>query len=152
MIPSSFAVFATFVGPTIFVSCAKTVLSETEIAFVMSIGPSDSPSKLWTYQYLLPRKIETGPDLSVVSGEIPCFSAVASTNGLNEEPGCRSPCTARLNWLSWKLLPPYIASTAPVRGSSATSAACGPFGSGSHLWIAVRASFCSSRLIVVSTR
>ena len=149
MIPSCVAVRATFVGPTTFVSCAKTVLSETAIAFVTSIGPSDSPSKLWTYQYLLPRKIETGPDLKTVCGEIPCFSAVASTNGLNDEPGCRSPCTARLNWLAWKLLPPYMASTAPVVGLSATSAACGPFGSGSHLWIAVRASFCSSRLIVV---
>src|SRR2546425_275450 len=37
---------------------------------------------------------------------MPSFSAVASTNGLKEEPGCRSPCTARLNWLWWKLRPP----------------------------------------------
>ena len=73
-----------------------------------------------------PRKIDTGFDVNVVCGEIPCFSAVASTNGLNDEPGCRSPCTARLNWLAWKLRPPTIASTAPLRGLIATSAACGP--------------------------
>ena len=107
---------------------------------------------MWTYQYLLPRKIDTGFDVNVDSGEMPSFSAVASTNGLNDEPGWRSPCTARLNWLAWKLRPPYIASTAPFDGLSATSAACGPSGLGSHLSIAARASFCSRRLIVVCTR
>ena len=45
--------------------------------------------------------IVTGFDTSVVDGEIPLFSAAASTNGLNAEPGCRSPCVARLNWLLW---------------------------------------------------
>ena len=34
-----------------------------------------------------------------VCGDTPSFRAVASTKGLKEEPGCRSPCTARLNWL-----------------------------------------------------
>ena len=75
---------------------------------------------------MLPRKIEIGLDVNVLSGEMPSLSAVASTNGLKEEPGWRSPCTARLNWLSWKLRPPYITSTAPVEGLIATSAACGP--------------------------
>ncbi len=83
---------------------------------------------------------------------MPSFSAVASTNGLNDDPGWRSPCTARLNWLVWKLRPPYIASTAPVEGLIATSAACGPVVLGSHLSTAARASFCSLRSIVVSTR
>ena len=69
-----------------------------------------------------------GSDTNVVCGEIPSWSAAASTNGLNDEPGCRSPWTARLNWLSRKLRPPYMASTRPSRGSIATSAADGmPF-------------------------
>jgi len=42
-------------------------------------------------------KIETGFDGKVVTGEMPCFRAVASTKGLKEDPGCRSPWTARLN-------------------------------------------------------
>ena len=82
-----------------------------------------------------------GLDVKTLSGEMPSFSAVASTNGLKAEPGCRSPWTARLNWLSWKLRPPYIVSTAPFDGLIATSAACGPSGLGSHLSIAARASF-----------
>src|SRR6266487_1370442 len=61
-------------------------------------------------------KMRTGFDGKIVTGEMPCFSAVASTNGLNEEPGCRSPCTARLNWLCRKLSPPYMARISPVRG------------------------------------
>ena len=44
-------------------------------------------------------EIDTGFDSNRVDGEIPCSSAVASTNGLNDEPGWRSPWTARLNWL-----------------------------------------------------
>ena len=39
MIPSCVAVAATFAGPTTFVSCAKTELSEYAIAFVRSIVP-----------------------------------------------------------------------------------------------------------------
>ena len=128
------------------------MLSETAIAFVRSMVPRFSPSKLCTGQYLFPRKIETGPEVNVVAGEMPSFSAVARTNGLNDEPGWRTPCTARLNWLWWKLWPPTIASTAPVRASSVTSAACGPFGSGSHFCTAAAASRCSRMSIVVRTR
>ena len=62
-------------------------------------------------------------------GAIPLRSAAASTIGLKDDPGCRSACVARLNWLRWKFVPPNIAFTAPVRGSIATSAAAGPFGS-----------------------
>jgi hypothetical protein len=36
-------------------------------------------------------------EVHVEPGEMPCRSASASTNGLNEEPGCRWPCVARLN-------------------------------------------------------
>ena len=96
-------------------------------------------------------KMLTGFEGKVVAGEIPSFNAVASTKGLNEEPGCRSPWTARLNWLWRKLSPPYIARISPVRGRTAASAADGPFGSFSTLWIAWRASFCSRRSIVVWT-
>jgi hypothetical protein len=36
-------------------------------------------------------------ELHVEAGETPSRSAVASTNGLNAEPGWRWPCVARLN-------------------------------------------------------
>src|SRR3954453_8591903 len=111
------------------------------------MGPRYSPSKLFTFQYLLPRKIDVGLETNVVAGETPSFSAVASTNGLNDEPGWRSPCTARLNWLVWELRPPEIATTPPFMGLIATSAACGPVVLGSHLSIASRASFCRPRSI-----
>ena len=42
--PSSCAVRATLDGPTTFVSCANTELSDAEIAFTRSIGPRYSPS------------------------------------------------------------------------------------------------------------
>src|SRR5438128_166155 len=72
-----------------------------------------------------PSEIATGCETKTVSGDTPSASAVASTNGLKEEPGCRSPWTARLNWLSRKFRPPTIARTRPSRGSIATSAAVG---------------------------
>ena len=80
--------------------------------------------------------MSTGFESNVVAGEIPCRNAVARTIGLNDEPGCRSACVARLNWLSRKFDPPTIARTAPVRGSIATSAADGPPGVLSTLSIA----------------
>ena len=45
--------------------------------------------------------IVTGFEVSSVEGAIPFRSAAASTNGLKAEPGWRSPCVARLNWLLW---------------------------------------------------
>ena len=45
--------------------------------------------------------IVTGCESNVVDGAIPSRSAAASTNGLKAEPGWRSPCVARLNWLAW---------------------------------------------------
>ena len=85
------AIAGILLGPTTFVSCANTELSDAAVAFTRSIGPRYSPSKLCTFQYLLPRKIETGFDTNVESGEMPSFNAVASTNGLNDDPGWRSP-------------------------------------------------------------
>src|ERR671932_2608894 len=96
-------------------------------------------------------KIDTGCEGNTVEGEIPSFNAVASTNGLNDEPGWRSPCTARLNWLCRKLSPPYIATISPVRGRIATSAADGPFGSVRTDSIALRALRCRLRSIVLCT-
>src|SRR5436305_3182482 len=96
-------------------------------------------------------KIDTGFDANVVDGEIPWRNAVASTNGLNDEPAWRSPCTARLNWLARKLSPPYMATISPVRGRIATRAADGPFGSVRTDWIAFLASRWSRRSSVVWT-
>ena len=95
--------------------------------------------------------MSTGFESNVVIGEMPCRSAVASTIGLKDEPGCRSAWVARLNWLSRKFEPPTIARTAPVRGSIATSAAAGPPGFLRTLSIALWAVSCSSRSIVLVT-
>ena len=86
-----------------------------------------------------------------VEGAIPCRNALASTIGLKEEPGCRSACVARLNWLRRKFVPPNIAFTPPVRGLIATRAAAGPFDWWSTFWIASRAFSWRSRSIVVVT-
>ena len=72
----------------------------------------------------------------MVSGVMPSRSAAASTKGLKAEPDCRWPWTARLNSLFRKLCPLTIARTRPSRGSTATSAACGPLGLGSHFSMA----------------
>ncbi len=77
--------------------------------------------------------MSSGFDTNVEPGAIPFWSAVASTNGLNADPGCRCACAARLNWLTRKFWPPTIATTRPSRGSIATSAAVGPSGPVSHL-------------------
>ena len=98
-----------------------------------------------------PASISIGFEVRRVDGAIPCRNALASTIGLKDEPGWRSACVARLNWLRWKFVPPNIARTAPVRGSMATSAAAGPFGSSSTFWIASRALSWRSRSIVVVT-
>jgi hypothetical protein len=47
-------------------------------------------------------------------------SAVAYTNGLNDEPGWRIAWVARSNWLWSNEKPPTSASTRPVSGSIAT--------------------------------
>ena len=132
-------------------SCAKTVLSEYAIAFERSIGPRLVCSKFVTLHARPPASITTGWETSSDDGAIPSFSAAASTNGLNAEPGCRSPCVARLNWLAWKLRPPIIATTAPVWTLIETSAAVGPIEGGSTVAIALRASFWRPRSIVVVT-
>ena len=75
--------------------------------------------------------MDDGP-LHRESSEYPCSIAVASVNGLNAEPAWRpeppSP-VARFTFETAKFFPPYIARTAPLRGSIATTAAAGPPGS-----------------------
>ena len=63
-------------------------------------------------------------------GGRPFWMPSAYTIGLNVDPGCRSACTARLNFESSKLRPPTSARTDPVRGSIAMNAPCryGEFG------------------------
>ena len=82
---------------------------------------------------------------------MPLRNAAASTIGLKDDPGWRSACVARLNWLRRKFVPPNIALTAPVRGSIATSAAAGPSGLRATFSIASRAFSWRSRSIVVVT-
>src|ERR1051326_4690528 len=116
-------------------------------------------------------KIDTGREANVVDGAMPSRQAgagtdgrteepapapppppaVGRTNGLNDDPACRSPCTARLNWLSRKLSPPYIATISPVRGRIATSAAAGLSGALRTDSIAFLASRCRWRSSVVWT-
>ena len=146
--PICAAVSATFPGPTMFVSWAKTVLSEYAIAVFRLIGPMLLCSKFVTLQARPPASSTTGWETRIDDGAIPSRSAAARTNGLNAEPGWRSPCVARLNWLARKLRPPIIATTWPVWTSIATSAALGPIDGGSTLSIASRAIFCSPRSIV----
>jgi hypothetical protein len=71
--------------------------------------------------------IEDGPCHRELS-EYPCSIAVTSVNGLNADPACRpeppSP-VARFTFDTAKFFPPYIARTAPSRGSIATTAAAG---------------------------
>ena len=57
------------------------------------------------------------------SGRAPASSAATSTKVLNDEPGWRWPCVARLNLYASKPGPPTMASTAPVRGSMVAVAA-----------------------------
>src|SRR3569833_1096882 len=92
-----------------------------------------------------------GP-LKLMYGEMPWLIAVASVNGLNDEPACRPDCVARLNFI---VRPPgmyvCIALTAPVRGSIATSAAAGTVFSRRMLLIALSAEYCMRGSIVVRT-
>src|SRR5262245_47901475 len=101
VIPIWAAESATFPGPTMFVSWAKTVLSENAIAVFRLIGPMLLCSKFDTLQARPPASSTMGWDTRIDDGAMPSRRAVASTNGLNAEPGCRSPCVARLNWL-WR--------------------------------------------------
>src|SRR5258708_40276687 len=97
--PSLSAVLATSRGPTSAVSCEKTELSEYAIALFRSIGPSASPSKLFTCQSRPSALIVTCLDeVKMLDGAMPSLRAVASTNGLNDEPGWPSPCVAGVNW------------------------------------------------------
>ena len=55
---------------------------------------------------------------------MPDAIAVAYTNGLNTDPGCRMAWVARLNSESPKSRPPTIARTSPVAASSAMNIPC----------------------------
>ena len=76
-----------------------------------------------------------------------------STKILNDDPGWRAPCVARLYRYRSKPGPPTIARTAPVCGVTATIAAvnCPPV-SGRTLFRAERARNWASGLNVVSMR
>ena len=113
--------------------------------------PRLSSSKLLTLHARPPASITTGCETKVVDGAMPSRSAVASTNGLNAEPGWRSPCVARLNWLC------VVVAAADHRHHLAgvdvdrDERGVGPIEGGSTFAIASRASFCSPRSIVVLT-
>ncbi len=85
--------------------------------------------------------------------EYPFSTAVDSVNGLNADPACRpeppSP-VARFTFDTLKFFPPYIARTAPFRGSIATSAAAGSPGVSSRLATACSAypCICGSSVVV----
>src|SRR6185369_17938020 len=64
----------------------------------------------------------TGSSTITSVGLKPLSSAAAYTNGLNEEPGWRNACVARLKLLSFQSRPPVSARTSPLRGSIATTA------------------------------
>ena len=97
--------------------------------------------------------IEDGP-CQRESSEYPCSIAVASVNGLNADPACRpeppSP-VARFTLDTAKFFPPYIARTAPLRGSIATTAAAGSPGVSSRLATASSAYRCICESSVVVT-
>src|SRR6266498_3383306 len=68
------------------------------------------------------------------------------------EPACRRESVAKLNGFLAKFRPPYIARTAPVLGSIATSEACGSFGALRTSSAARLAWACMVRSMVVVTR
>ncbi len=82
-------------------TCANTELSEIAVALASEIGPEYVLPKLWTMKCSLPPLLGTmkscGAESMIESGEYPRWSATASVNGLNDEPGCRRPSVARLN-------------------------------------------------------
>ena len=57
---------------------------------------------------------------------MPWSTAAVSTNGLNADPGWRSPWAARLNWLSSYVSDEAIARISPVSASVETRAAAAP--------------------------
>ena len=80
---------------------------------------------------------------------MPRRSAVISAMTLNVEPGWRLPWAARLNFDVAYFCEDAMARMCPLFGSMLTSAADGSPGLARRLAIAVRASRCSLRSIVV---
>src|SRR3954452_14661535 len=91
---------ATFLGPTRMPTWTYTELSEYVVASDRVRTPAYSLSKLLTVKCSPPLRMYVClADVQVEPGLIPRRSASDSTNGLNEDPGWRWPCVARLNGL-----------------------------------------------------
>jgi hypothetical protein len=86
----------------------------------------------------------------VVSGLMPSRMASVRTKVLNDEPACRRPCAARLNWLFFfPGISAVIARIAPFFGLIETSAEAGSVFRFSVLCMAWVASFWNFGTIVV---
>src|SRR5438105_15660914 len=115
-----------FSGPTSSVSRAKTVLSERSRPFSIDVAPT----YVWSYvcghqavggfvshEPVCDGSYLNGADRYVVDGLMPSLIAVASTNILNVEPGCRRAEEAKLTWfLGLPGLTSVIAPIAPFAG------------------------------------
>ena len=93
-IPARLANLAIFLVPTLIPTCEYTVLSEMSVPSASVIGPEYVLPKLWTMKCSLPPLLGTmkscGAESMIESGRTcPTRSAIASVNGLNEEPGWR---------------------------------------------------------------
>ena len=91
----------------------------------------DSPPALRGAHSSRPGAVTSCRLKSTVTGEKPCCSAAAYTNGLKAEPGWRWLFTARLKGEALKSRPPTRARMAPVPGSRTTRAPCS---SGMPIW------------------
>ena len=80
-----------------------------------SIGAQRVPS---------PIGYDTGVSSTIVVGGLPLSISAVYTYALNDEPGWRCACHARLNWFVSEngVAPPTIARISPVDGLIATSA------------------------------
>ncbi len=92
------AVFAIFLAPISPAMRAKTVFTEACVALASVMSPRPEPSLLATTQGFGLALMNAGDEESILNdGGIPSLSAVTRTNVLNDDPGCRLPCVARLN-------------------------------------------------------
>src|SRR5437879_2044968 len=92
VMPSRLAISAVSFTPTSRMSWANTVLTDFCVACRSVMLPPPSPSAaLWIRQFafLHPGGENTFGAEYTLSGEYPLDSAVASVNGLNDEPACR---------------------------------------------------------------
>src|SRR3984885_16259724 len=99
--PARLAKWAIFLVPTLIPTCENTVLSEMSVASCSVIGPEYVSPKLWTMKCSLPELLGTtkfwGAESMIESGPyFPDWSAIASVNGLNADPGWRCDSGARV--------------------------------------------------------